>query len=218
MSTAQQRHPRTLTAPIALVLLVLVLAGCSSDSGDSGEGGSAASEGRASTSAPTTTAPPPTTTPVTALPPAANVPVARVGGENERAPDELNQWAAEHDLTVEWYTGGATLTAVFRGLDLTGLPPLCLTTAIAPQAFTDFEGETIAPTGEGGCNGATGQVGSIDTCHDLAVYPTAIAIAPVGRLFANIQLWEDGAIVADLSSLESLDAVPPPFDRTALGC
>lgn len=151
-------------------------------------------------------------------PPAPNVPVARVGGENDLARDELNVWAVGHDLTVEWYSGGATLTAVFRGLDLNGLPPLCLTTAIEPVAFTEFEAETIAPTGPGGCDGATGQVGSIQVCRDLAVYPTAIAIVGTGRLFANIQLWDAGAIVADLSSLESLDAIPPPFDAAALGC
>lgn len=203
---------------VALAALVALATGCSSDSGDEGSGGSSSATSSDATTAPSTTAPPPSTTTVTAPPPTANVPVARVGGENDQARDELNEWAVDHDLTVEWYSGGATLTAVFRGLDLDGLPPLCLTTAIEPVAFTEFEAETIAPTGPGGCDGATGQVGSVQVCRDLAVYPTAIAIVGTGRLFANIQLWDAGAIVTDLSSLESLDAIPPPFDAAALGC
>ena len=203
---------------VIVAVAAALVSGCSSDGGGANDGGG--------TLATSTSTPPlapaatagPTTTTVTAPPPAESVPVARVGGENERSPDELSQWAVDHELTVEWYSGGATLTAVFRGLDLTRLPPLCLTTAIEPLAFTDFEAETIAPTGDGGCNGATGQVGSIQSCRDLAVYPTAMAIVGAGRLFANIQLWEQGAIVADLSSIESLDAIPPPYDATALGC
>lgn len=145
-------------------------------------------------------------------------PIGGAGGAPGDRPEEMPQWAADHDLTVEWYSGGATLTAAFRGLDLGQLPPLCLTTAIESAPTRAAEGTTIAPTGDGGCNGAAGIVGSIQTCLDLAVYPTAIAIAGAGRLVANVQQWDAGRLVTDLSGVVALDAIPPPFDRTALGC
>ena len=43
-------------------------------------------------------------------------------------------------------------------------------------------------------------------------------VVSASRLFANVQLWNDGAIEADLSSLEFLEAAAPPFDPAALGC
>lgn len=212
-AAARSRHRRSAAVAFAGVALTLALAACSS-SGDDG-----ASDTTATTAATTsTTTPPPTAPPETAPPAAADVPVARVGGAGPNADDELSVWAEDHDLTVEWYAGDGVMVAVYRGLPLDG-PTLCLTNALETVAFTEFEGQTMAPTAEGGCEGGTFAAGTVEACRDVFVYTTAIPVAaPASRLFANVQLWTDGSIEADLSGLEFLEASAPPFDPAALGC
>lgn len=210
--TRSGRNRRAVATALG-VSLALVLVACSS----SGEDAASTTEA-ANGSTTSTTTPPPTAPPETAPPAAAGVPVARVGGAGPNADDELSVWAEDHDLTVEWYAGDGVMVAVYRGLPLDG-PALCLTNALETVAFTEFEGQTMAPTAEGGCEGGTFAEGSLEACRDVFVYTTAIpTAAPASRLFANVQLWTDGSIDADLSSLEFLEAAAPPYDPAALGC
>lgn len=207
------RSRRVTASALAGLALSLAVVACSSGDDD---GAAPTTEAPAATT--TTTTPPPTAPPETAPPAAAGVPVARVGGAGPNADDELSLWAEDHDLTVEWYAGDGVMVAVYRGLPIGG-PALCLTNALETVAFTEFEGQTMAPTADGGCEGGTFAAGTVEVCRDVYVYTTAIPVAaPASRLFANVQLWNDGAIEADLSSLEFLEAAAPPFDPAALGC
>lgn len=206
------RRRRVTASALAGLALSLAVVACSDGDDD------AASTTQAPDATTTTTTPPPTAPPETAPPAAAGVPVARVGGAGPNADDDLSLWAEDHDLTVEWYAGDGVMVAVYRGLPIGG-PALCLTNALETVAFTEFEGQTMAPTADGGCAGGTFAEGTVETCRDVYVYTTAIPVAaPASRLFANVQLWSDGAIEADLSSLEFLETAAPLFDPAALGC
>lgn len=205
---------RAARAAVALLALGLVLGtvACSSD-GDT-DGASATTTAEAGASSTTTSTAPPATAP----PAAAGVPVARFGGESQAGDDELDVWARDHEITVEWYSGDGTMVAVYRGLPPDGAP-LCLTNALEPVAFTAFEGATMASTGEGGCDGGDLPPGSVEPCNDVWVYTTEIPnAAPASRLFANVQLWIDGAEVTGLEALEFFEAPAPAYDPAALGC
>lgn len=217
MASVRRRGAR-LAGALLVGGLLFTGAACGSD-GDADEQGAPSPS---TTSEPTTTSAAPTTTttapPVTAPPAAAGVPVARFGGASPEGDDELDVWARDHDVTIEWYSGGTTMVAVYRGLPLDGAP-LCLSNALEPVAFTEFEGATMAPTGDGGCEGGDLPAGTVERCNDVWVYDTQIPNAPAAsRLFADVQLWIDGGAVTDLNALEFLEAPAPAFDPAALGC
>lgn len=193
---------------MALVVGFTLAAGCGGGGGDDTAGGGSTSSATA-----------PTTTEVTAAPRLDGAPRGGIPPRTGATGGELGAYTTEHEVDFEWYAGEGGFVAVVRGLDLAELPPLCLLVSYTGQAFTPFVGETSVPTEPGACDGAPGTVAeSPETCLDLLVIQTPIPVASEGRLFGNIDVYEDGRPVEQTGGLASLDGTPPAFDPGYFGC
>src|SRR5215203_5227216 len=90
-----------------------------------------------------------------------------------------------------WYDGGETWIAVFVGLDVDALGPLCPGTSIetAPGSF-EFVSNT--PTEDGACEGFDNPEASVRNCGGALVYESLIPIDTEGTLYGSIERAADG--------------------------
>ena len=120
-------------------------------------------------------------------------------------------------VTADWYQEGGNYVVVYSGLDLASIGPACPGNSIE-LASGGFSSVSNAPTGEGGCEGATTpeppQAPQI--CGDLIVYSTAISTSEEGTLYGSFeQPSGSGGFVGGTSTVTADAAAAPEIQTGA---
>ena len=190
-----------LTRGILLVMIAVALSGCGGDD-DASDTTTADTEAAADT---TTTAA------------AAEPPVNVVEPYDPAQTDEFAAYLTENEVTVEWYAGDDTYTAVYRGLDLDALPPLCPGNSVETSPGS-FEHVSNAPTADGACEGVTTPEGSLEVCDDAVVYTTQIPLDSEGTLYGTVDFFQNGQQVGGGTGTVPTDPDAPPFEDAGVTC
>ncbi|HYF46996.1 MAG TPA: hypothetical protein VD926_12340 [Acidimicrobiales bacterium] len=115
---------------------------------------------------------------------------------------------------VQWYAGAGTWVAVFIGLDLEGLGPLCPGTSVETGPGT-FLHVSNTPTEDGACEGFTNPEATVRRCGEVLVYETLIPLDVEGTLYGSVERAADGGIEGITSRAEADPGQAPDIDPQA---
>lgn len=200
---------RSVLLASALGLLALVLGACSDD------GGSSETEDTEASSPETTETTAATTT--TAAEEAFEVEDSPVAASLDQpyGPPGADPIVEPGSAGILWYDGGETWVAVFVGLDLDALGPVCPGSSmeVSPATF-DFNSNT--PTEEGACEGFTTPEATVRRCGSALVYQSLVPMDAEGTLYASLERPDGQGGIEGITSMVQADAAAAPaIDPTA---
>ncbi len=219
-------RPIASRSAIAVAVLSLALAGCSSEGSNTTTGPAepaATTEATTTTTEPTTTTTEATTTTATKVTTLPASPVGAILGDTPENTykadlatgplpfDDSELPAQPGQVEVSWYTYNERYVAAFVGLETT--EELCPGASLLTQ--NGFEFVSNAPT-TGTCEGfptlTTDPLVEARVCQEVLFYVTLIPSDGAGILFGTLEALAEPGIVVGLTSQSDASAGAPPLD------
>ena len=119
-------------------------------------------------------------------------------------------------VTASWFRSDENYVVVYSGLDLEGIGAACPGNSIQ-LADGSFSSVSNAPSGPGGCEGATTPEPPVppQVCGDLIVYTTAIAATEQGLLYGTFERSSDEGFVGATSVVPTTGDPAPEIQTGA---